>query len=202
MLEWLAEEFERAKARLRPSHERWFRDQGVPLGALERAGGCGVARVHFNPAGGWEPMDDGGVPAILLPAYTPDSEGMAPILYDLVAFRPSLPKEPSRRRQDAVFLGEGELELAAYWHLPIVVRADPMSWLRANASGVVALDWYRAAHRLMEWEHLMGEDEATTAQLRKDLVRVALERVPRVETEPKKASETEAPVFIELEAAE
>ena len=185
MLEWLTEEFAQAVARVRPAHAEWMKEQGVFAFALERAGGFGVARVHFDTSGGWEPAEEDGDAAIVLPAWSPVQDGPYRVLYDLVAFRPNRPDTPARRRLDAVWLGEEELEVAAYWHLPITVRSDPMAWLKAGARGVVALDWDEAIHRLLEWSAVEGEDEAMTKRLRSDLLAALMSRLPLVSTERK-----------------
>ena len=187
MLEWLTEEFAQAVARVRPAHAEWMREQGVFEFAQERAGGFGVARARFDSEGGWEPAEEDGEAAILLPAWSPVQEGPYRVLYDLVAFRPSRPDAPARRRLDAVWLGEDELEVAAYWHLPVTVRSNPMAWLRAGARGVVPLDWNEAIQRLLEFGAVEGEDEAMTARLHTDLVRALLARMPLVSTERKTA---------------
>ncbi|CUW41876.1 protein of unknown function (plasmid) [Magnetospirillum sp. XM-1] len=180
MLEWLAAEFERARERVRPSHDEWMERKGIGPAALAIAGGYGVARAILSPDGSWEPAEEGGDPVIVLPAWTPDGEGPR-VLYDLVAFQPSGPDFPCwRRRLDAIWLGEDELALAAYWHLPITVRSSAMSWLRAGAKGAVILDWDRAIGRLFESPEVVGETEGLALRLRQELTRSLLERMPRI----------------------
>jgi len=185
MLEWLNAEFDRARLRVRPHHLEWFDAHGVADAALKAAGGFGVCRVAFSLDGSFEPADDEGEAAIILPAWTPSGEGAPRVLYDLVAFRPRGPDFPCwRRRLDAVWLGEDELEIAAFWHLPLTLRASVMSWLKAGARGTVVMDWTRAIPRLLEWGEVVAETDALTERLRDVLSRELLARLPIIRTEP------------------
>ena len=191
MLEWLVDEFERAKGRIRPSHSQWMEQQGVSEAALSFAGGYGVGRVAFGANGDWQPADEDGEPAIVLPCWTPDGEGPR-VLYDLVAFRPSAPEHAARRRLDVAWLGGDELAVSDFWHLPITVRADAMAWLRSGAKGIVVLDWPLAVPHLLEMAELCGETEELTKILRVQLTRALLSRLPRISDLPR-LSERAAP---------
>lgn len=184
MLEWLMDEFERAKARIRPSHSQWMDQQGITQEALVRAGGYGVGRVAFGVHGDWQPADEDGEPAIVLPCWTPEGEGPR-VLYDLVAFRPGNPELPARRRLDVAWLGEDELAVADFWHLPITIRTDAMTWLRSGAKGIVVLEWARAVPHLLEMSELCGETEELTQILRVQLTRALLNRLPRISDLPR-----------------
>jgi hypothetical protein len=191
MLEWLTDEFERAKGRIRSSHSQWMEQQGVSEAALARAGGFGVGRAAFGACGDWEPADEDGEPAIVLPCWTPEGEGPR-VLYDLVAFRPGQPYLPARRRLDAAWLGEDEQATAAFWHLPLTVRTDALTWLRSGSKGIVVLDWPRAVPHLLEMAELCGETDELTKILRVQLTRALLDRLPRISDLPR-AKERSAP---------
>lgn len=194
MLEWLEREFETAVGRVRPSHLEWMRARGVEESSLAAAGGFGVARARID-GGLWEPDDDG-VPVVVLPARSPSGfDGAAGILYDLAAFRPDDPKTILRRRGDAVWLGEDELELCAFWHLPPTLRADPMDWLRAGAKGIVSLDWKEASERLLDFSGIECADEALAGRVRRTLSDLLMRRMPMVRVradKPPAPAKTEA----------
>jgi hypothetical protein len=180
MLEWLEDEWNSALTNVRPRHLEWLRQRGVSPEALENVGGFGVLRAEVGHDS-WRP-DPEGVPVIVLPAFSADRDGGIGPLYDLFAFRPLDEGAPivTRRRLDAVWIGEPELELCAFLNLPPTVRFDVLSWMRAGGRGIVPVDDARAYERLASLQAIEAETPEIAEVLLREIRSILLAKMPRV----------------------
>ena len=81
-------------------------------------------------------------------------------LLDLLAIDPTRPDCWWLRRGQALLLGSIYVDLAIEAGCALPVYANPMSWLRANAEGVVILDWNAAPALLLDASEFLAEDLA------------------------------------------
>lgn len=98
----------------------------------------GVGRVEFRGRF-WRPTD-GGSAVVLVPV----SWGNHPWgfdLVDLVAFRPAEPSRWYFRSDMGDVLGLDAIDRAVITESPLILRVNPLEWLRAGATDAVILDW-------------------------------------------------------------
>jgi hypothetical protein len=150
----------------------WIEEMSQALGHLRSdlpedfmlgVGMPGIASVQPTDDGLFT-FAEGGVPAVILPAYDgipglldANPERHVEHLLDLVAFDVENPDRFWRRRADALLLGNAFLEIAGETRAPVPVFKTPMSWLRAGGAGVCILDWDWARDLLLDLE-LIAED--------------------------------------------
>lgn len=105
----------------------------------------------------YEPREDGTL-SLIVPAY----EG--PELVDLVACAFGS-RQMRTRHGIASLLGFDWIEWAFLGNEPLQVFDDAFSWMRAEARGVVVLDWTDAPYLLREVPALRCESEETAERL-------------------------------------
>ena len=99
-----------------------------------------------------------------MPVYDSETPAWAPLehrfdgLLDLLAIDPTRPDCWWLRRGQALLLGSIYVDLAIEAGCALPVYANPMSWLRANAEGVVILDWNAAPALLLDAGEFLAEN--------------------------------------------
>lgn len=118
---------------------------------------------------------DTGREAIILPCYdtipgnvVASAKGHIEHLVDLVAVNVGQHDHFSRRRGDALILGNAYLEIAAQEGAPLPVFSNPLTWFRAGGDGIVVLDWEQA-RELLTGLDLIAEDLALGERLESTL---------------------------------
>lgn len=191
-------ELARAAARRRQSHLEWLLRQGVPAEAVLAIGGLiGVGRI-LRDAGGYQPDDQAGEPALILPVYercgglgSLEARVAAAVsgdwldddpgeLVDLVALPIAEPTVTLRRRKAAAWWnayavrsGGGE---------EVTVHRTVWSWLLAGgrAAAAVPLSSRRAIPDLLRVGAVHAEDEEHAQDLAEEIRRAALRGVPLI----------------------
>jgi len=134
---------------------------GWPRSAALQGIGGGVARITVHPGGLYEPSEEGGVPAIIIPCWPGQAPGQPEDLVDLLAWVPSSGNLYTRCGVADV-LGEEAIRQAEPcmgMTRPLTIFADPGSWARAHTwddrgdHGIVVINWQRARASL---GHLTG----------------------------------------------
>ena len=135
---------------------------GAPRGFWDNTGAPGVGSIRPLREGRFEFAENGRSVAVL-PVYDSETPAWAPLehrfdgLLDLLAFDPTRPDCWWLRRGQALLLGSIYVGLALEAGCALPVYSSPMSWLRANAEGLVVLDW-KAAPDLLLGADLIAED--------------------------------------------
>ena len=139
----------------------WLRNRGVPETVIHRdPGPIGIARIR--PLGGLFNFTSDGPAAYIHPIWS--REPWCGDLVDLVAWRAAEPGKWWRRTGAGVFLGEHQVDRAAYYEIPLRLHRTPLSWLIAARrdgtadGGACVLDWTLARSALLEVPRLVTDD--------------------------------------------
>lgn len=141
----LASEMDRSIFGLKFTAVTALRDMGMDVGQILRwqsQYALGRMRVEFGRGGFWNPIDIGGVPALVLPVMD------GPMLVDIVSFSPLSPDQWYLRRGDGRILGSGAGK--PDWETgveEIPIFATPFDWMMAGGDGVCVLVWDERAIR-------------------------------------------------------
>ena len=126
-------------------------------------GALGVCNARANRDGTWTPAEIGA--GVIVIGIWDAGE-----LIDLLALAIGDPEHWRLRIGLPAFLGAEAVDRAHFFGEPLVVRRNPLSWLRGGCEGAVALDWRFARTDLIGLRELFVEDlahaEAVEARLR------------------------------------
>jgi hypothetical protein len=147
---------------LNSRQRKQLEERGVAREATHRCGGLGWTRISTIGGRCYTPSDAGNV-MIVQPVWAGPAPSIYqavehPILFDLLAWRPSEPTQWFYRIGDpGGVLGADLLDLAHAEDLPISFATTPLDWLRGDCRGAVLLDVCEA-----HWRGLR-EDERSAA---------------------------------------
>ena len=155
----------------------WLHLQGVPpLALLAWPGPVLVGEIETHTIGVFDFAEAGRrafiQPVLSGPAYSD--------LIDLVAWCPADPGKWWSQCYSGVPLGVGYLDRAEISGASFVVlRRDPLSWLKSGGTGVVPLDWTMTVNTLRGFRHVICEDAAHGEDVQRRLATPA-QRMPEV----------------------
>lgn len=152
MLDWLQEEFNWSQTKVTENHIQWIQKNIGDPEILNKIGGFGIARIETNK--NTFDITNTGEPALIIPVYTAHLPEAESTLIDLIALPSKEPEKFYQRRNDAVFLGEDELQKAQFWHQPVDLYKTPLTWLKNGAKGSCVLNWAEACHTLIEFNEI------------------------------------------------
>lgn len=144
-----------------PAARAWRQRMGWPRTAALQGVGGGVSRISVHPGGYYEPNEDTGIPAIIIPCWPGPAPGYPDDIIDLLAWVPSSGNLYTRCGVADV-LGEEAIYQAQPCmgkSRPLVVFSDPGAWARAHTwddqgdHGIVVINWDRVAAAM---GHLIG----------------------------------------------
>ncbi len=136
---------------------------GAPWGFWDNTGPPGVGSIRPLQGGCFEFAENGRSVAVL-PVYDSETPVWAPLehrfegLLDLLAFDPARPDCWWLRRGQALLLGSIYVGLAIEADCALPVYATPWSWMKANAEGLVVLDWEAVSALLRHAGEFLAED--------------------------------------------
>ncbi len=162
----LFREYATTARRIEGRHLDHLMSLGAPWAFWDNTGAPGVSSIKPLQDGRFQ-FAENGVSAVILPIYDSETPTWAPLghrfdgLIDLVAFDPTRPDCWWLRRGQALLLGSIYVGLVLEERCALPVYSNPMSWLRANAEGLVVLDWKAAPALLLD----VGEFHAETVDL-------------------------------------
>ena len=159
----LFREYAATVRRIEGRHLDHLMSLGAPRDFWDNTGAPGVGSIRPLQDGSFEFAENGRSVAVL-PVYDSETPAWAPLehrfdgLLDLLAFDPTRPDCWWLRRGQALLLGSIYVDLAIEAGCALPVYANPMSWLRANAEGVVILDWNAAPALLLDAGEFLAEN--------------------------------------------
>jgi hypothetical protein len=131
-------ELEATQEPLTPKCFAWFRKLGIPDRVIFGPRPyLGVGRITTHSEGLFE-FHDEGEPAIIVPEGEPEVPGWGAV-HDLIAFRPDNPETWWLKLGMVDLLGAYNIRPWKLSHTKMY--ENPLSWLRAGASGICLLDW-------------------------------------------------------------
>ena len=148
---------------------------GAPWAFWDNTGAPGVGSIKPLQGGRFE-FTENGRSVVVLPVYDSETPAWAPLehrfdgLLDLLAFDPTQPDHWWLRRGQAPLLGSIYISLALEAGLALPVYASPMSWMKANAEGLVILNWETAPDLLLDVGEFVTETVALGNRLEGALV--------------------------------
>ena len=161
----LFREYAATVRRIEGRHLSHFMSLGAPQGFWNNTGAPGVGSIRRLQDGCFEFAENGRSVAVL-PVYDSATPAWSPLehrfdgLLDLLAFDPTQPERWWLRRGQALLLGSIYVGLALEADSALPIYANPMSWIKANAEGVVVLDWEAAPSLLLDASEFLAEDVA------------------------------------------
>jgi hypothetical protein len=175
----LIAEIDHAQRALDATHRAQLAALGIPRLIVE-CGFVGAARIRLEKDGRtYRPME-GGTEAFITPCRvngdqpTPEDPDFELVpqygdVIDLIAWSPEYPGRWATRCDQATWLGCIEPQFVIPPAVPI--RRSPLSWLKANATGlcILAHDQWDIYRLLTVCQQLEAEDDAHAKQLRRIL---------------------------------
>ncbi len=159
----LFREYAHTARRIEGRHLDHIMSLGAPWAFWDNTGAPGVGSITPLQDGRFEFTENGRSVAVL-PVYDSATPAWSPLehrfdgLLDLIAFDPARPDCWWLRRGQALLLGSIYVGLAIEADLALPIFANPMSWMKANAEGVVVLDWKVAPSLLLDAGEFLAED--------------------------------------------
>ncbi len=159
----LFREYAATVRRIEGRHLDHLMSLGAPRDFWDNTGAPGVGSIRPLQDGSFEFAGNGRSVAVL-PVYDSETPAWAPLehrfegLLDLLAFDPTQPDRWWLRHGQALLLGSIYVGLVLEAGCALPVYSNPMSWLRANAEGVVILDWNAAPALLLDAGEFLAEN--------------------------------------------
>ncbi len=136
---------------------------GAPWAFWDNTGAPGVGSIRPLQGGRFEFAEPGRTVAVL-PVYDSETPAWAPLehrfdgLLDLLAFDPAQPDCWWLRRGRALLLGSIYVGLSIEDGCALPVYSNPLSWTKANAEGLVILNWETVPDLLLDVGEFLAED--------------------------------------------
>lgn len=159
----LFREYAATVRRIEGRHLDHLMSLGAPRDFWDNTGTPGVGSIRPLQDGSFE-FAETGRSVTVLPVYDSETPAWAPLehrfegLLDLLAFDPTRPDCWWLRRGRALLLGSIYVGLALEAGCALPVYSNPMSWIKANAEGLVVLDWEAASDLLLDVGEFVAED--------------------------------------------